>query len=71
VALRICSPLYIDGVTNTDNGLFFGRLLRFHDTPGRWRKWAMPIELLRGSCEELRGELLAAGVEIEQRNRNY
>ncbi len=68
---RICSPLYVDGVTNTENGQFFGRLLRFRDTLGRWRKWAMPMELLRGSCEELRGELLAAGVEIEQRNRNH
>jgi len=69
--IRICSPLYVDGVTNTENGQFFGRLLRFRDTLGRWRKWAMPMELLRGSCEELRGELLAAGVEIEQRNRNH
>ena len=64
IAVRLCSPLYIDGVTNTENGQFFGRLLRFRDTLGHWRKWAMPMELLRGSCEELRGELLAAGVEI-------
>ncbi|POZ52985.1 DUF927 domain-containing protein [Methylovulum psychrotolerans] len=71
VAVRVCSPLYIDSVTNTEDGQFFGRLLRFRDTLGRWRKWAMPMELLRGSCEELRGELLAAGVEIEQRNRNH
>lgn len=71
VASRICSPLYIDSVTNTENGQLFGRLLRFRDTLGRWRKWAMPMELLRGSCEELRGELLAAGVEIEQRHRNH
>lgn len=69
LALRICSPLYIDGVTNTENGQFFGRLLRFRDTLGKWRKWAMPMELLRGAGDELRGELLAAGVEIDQRNR--
>lgn len=69
LAVFVCSPLYIEGVTNTENGDFYGRLLRFRDTLGRWRKWAMPMELLRGSCEELRGELLAAGVEIDQRNR--
>jgi len=69
-AIRICSPLYIEAVTNTENGQYFGRLLRFRDTFGRWRHWAMPMELLRGSGEELRGELLAAGVEIEQKNRN-
>lgn len=70
VRLWICSPLYIDATTNTENGDFFGRLLRFRDTLGRWRKWAMPMELLRGSCEELRGELLAAGVLIDRTNRN-
>ncbi|MGZ4954400.1 MAG: DUF927 domain-containing protein [Methylobacter sp.] len=69
IAIRICSPLYIDGVTNTENGQFFGRLLRFRDTLGKWRKWAMPMELLRGAGDELRGELLAAGVEIDQKNR--
>jgi putative DNA primase/helicase len=68
-AAFVCSPIYIDGVTNTEDGRYFGRLLRFRDTLGRWREWAMPMELLRGSCEELRGELLAAGVEIDQRNR--
>lgn len=31
----------------------------------------MPMGLLRGSCEELRGELLEAGVEIDAKNRNH
>ncbi len=69
-ALRICSPLYVEAVSNTESGQFYGRLLKFRDTLGRWRNWCMPMELLRGSCEELRGELLAAGLEIEQRNRS-
>jgi putative DNA primase/helicase len=68
-AIRICSPLHIVGLTNTEDGQLFGRLLKFRDSRGRWRTWAMPMEMLRGSCEELRGELLASGVEIEQRNR--
>jgi putative DNA primase/helicase len=68
-AVRICSPLHIVGLTNTEDGQLFGRLLRFRDSLGCWRTWAMPMEMLRGSCEELRGELLASGVEIEQRNR--
>lgn len=68
-AVFVCSPLHVEGVTNTEDGRYFGRLLRFRDTLGRWREWGMPMELLRGSCEELRGELLAAGVEIDQRNR--
>lgn len=69
-AIRICSPLMIEAVTHTEEGQYFGRLLRFRDTFGRWRRWAMPMELLRGSCEELRGELLAAGVAIEQKHRH-
>ncbi|WP_051911514.1 DUF927 domain-containing protein [Methylomicrobium agile] len=68
--VRICSPLYIDAVTNSEDGRYFGRLLRYKDTFGNWRKWPMPMELLRGSGEEIRGELLAFGVEIEWKQRH-
>ncbi len=68
-ALFVCSPLYVEGLTNTDDGRCFGRLLKFRDSLGKWRYWAMPMELLRGSCEELRGELLSSGVEINMQNR--
>lgn len=67
--LRLCSPLYVEAVTCTDDGRHFGRLLRFRDTFDRWRTWAMPMEMLRGSCEEVRGELLSAGVLIEPEER--
>lgn len=66
----ICTPLHIDGLSNTEDGRYFGRLLRFKDTLGRWRKWAMPMELLKGSFEELRGELLAAGMLYDLRNKS-
>ena len=61
---RICSPLHIDAVTHDSHEGNYGRLLRFRNTSGTWRTWAMPMELLRGSGEELRGELLAMGVEL-------
>ena len=61
---RICSPLHIDAVTHDPHEGNYGRLLRFRNTSGTWRTWAMPMELLRGSGEELRGELLAMGVEL-------
>jgi putative DNA primase/helicase len=67
--LWLCSPLHVEAVTCTDDGRYFGRYLRFRDTFGRWRTWAMPMEMLRGSCEELRGELLAAGVHIDYKER--
>lgn len=60
----VCSPLHIDAQTRDDKGNNFGRLLRFKDSVGHWKIWAMPMELLRGSGEELRGTLLAMGVLI-------
>jgi len=61
----VCSPLYVDAVTHDDQQHNFGRLLRFKNTLGRWREWAMPMELLKASGDELRGELLAMGVQID------
>jgi putative DNA primase/helicase len=44
----VCSPLYIDAVTFDEQSNNFGRLLRFKNTIGTWREWAMPMDLLRG-----------------------
>lgn len=60
----ICSPLHVEAITSNGDG-HFGRLLRFRNTLGRWREWAMPMAMLRGNGEELRGELLNMGVEID------
>jgi putative DNA primase/helicase len=65
----ICSPLHVDAVTEDGRDDNFGRLLRFQNTLGRWRKWAMPMELLRGQGDEVRGELLAMGVEINPQSK--
>lgn len=61
----ICSPMHLEAVTADGQSNNFGRLLRFKTTHGKWREWAMPMELLRGAGDELRGELLAMGVEID------
>src|SRR5690606_23001949 len=61
----VCSPLHVEAVTHDGQEGNFGRLLRFRNTNGRRREWAMPMELLRASGEELRGELLAMGVLID------
>ena len=60
-----CSPLHIDAITYDGQSNNFGRMLRFKNSLGKWREWAMPMELLRGSGEELRGELLAMGLELD------
>lgn len=61
----ICTPIHVEAVTYDKQGYNFGRLLRFRNTLDQWREWAMPMELLRGSGEDLRGELLSMGVQID------
>ncbi|HML80169.1 MAG TPA: DUF927 domain-containing protein [Thiomonas arsenitoxydans] len=65
----VSSPVHITAVTADTHGGNFGRLLRFKTTLGNWRTWAMPQAMLRGSGDDLRGELLSMGVEISPRNR--
>lgn len=65
----ICGPLHIEAQTLDDAGENYGRLLRFQTSTGRWRLWAMPQELLAGSCEEVRRELLAMGLVINPKHR--
>jgi len=65
----ICSPLTVDAITSSPNGDDFGRLLHFRDSNGQWHEWAMPMHMLKGGGEELRGELLNQGVIFNQRNR--
>ena len=66
----VCSPLHLDAVTTDSNHGNYGRLLRIKSTMGRWTTWAMPMAMLRGDCSDLRGELLAMGVEIDPFNRS-
>lgn len=61
----VCSPLHVEAVTFDGSDNNFGRLLRFKNTLGRWREWAMPMDLLRGAGDDMRGELLSMGVEID------
>lgn len=65
----VCGPLHIEAQTNDGTGNNFGRLLRFKNTVGKWRSWAMPMEMLAGDGSELRRELLAMGLELDPRNR--
>jgi putative DNA primase/helicase len=66
----ICSPLHVDAVTTDAHDGNFGRYLRFRTTLGKWRTFAMPMDLLRADGADLRGELLAMGVEIDPSQRN-
>ena len=70
IDVHVCGPLWIEAVTTDDHGGNFGRLLNLRNTLGNWRAWAMPMELLAGTGEALRGELLAMGLELNLRARD-
>lgn len=65
----ICTPIHAEAITANEQGESFGLLLRFINPNGQWQEWAAPMHLLKGSAEELRGELLNLGVRIDPSNR--
>ncbi len=67
----VCSPLHLDATTFDGQENNFGRLLRFKNSLGKWREWAMPMEMLKGSGDELRGELYSMGVAMNPQKRAY
>jgi putative DNA primase/helicase len=66
----ICDPLHVDAGSCDALDHNYGLMLRFKNQRNRWRKWLMPLEMLSGSCEELRGELLKQGLRIDHNKRN-
>ena len=60
--IKISNPLRVTAITCDADGGNFGRLLEWEDTYGQSRKWAMPMEMLSGSGEELRRILLVNGL---------
>ncbi len=60
----ICSKLEIKALVRDRASENWGRLLEFMDADGNLHTWAMPMEMLKGGGEELRGELLRLGLEI-------
>ena len=65
----VCSPLRILAYTRDRNTENWGRLLEWFDLDGQRHRWAMPQYLLKGNGEELRGELLAGGVSIQNNSK--
>ncbi len=66
----ICSPLSVEGISSSPIHDNFGRLLKFQDTNGQWHEWAMPMHMLKGNGDELRGELLNQGVTFNPKKRS-
>ncbi len=66
----VCTPLHVLAVVSDPQDGNFGRLLKLRNTHGRWREWSMPMQLLAGRGDELRGVLLSLGVEINPHARH-
>lgn len=60
--IKVSSPIKVTAITCDADGSNYGRLLEWEDTYGNCRKWAMPMEMLSGSGEELRRVLLVNGL---------
>lgn len=60
----ICTPIRATAETCDEIGSGHGLMLRFCDSRGHWKEWAAPLHMLKGSGEELRGELLDNGARI-------
>lgn len=65
----LCSPLYVEAITADSHDRNYGRMLRFKNTRGHDRYWAMPMRMLAGDGVELRAELLGLGVELSPKER--
>lgn len=64
----LASPIWVTArVIDTDNGVH-GRMLRYTTHHGQ-NEWVMPMEMLSGSGEEIRRELLRRGAEISTDSR--
>lgn len=64
VKIFISSELKVSALVRDKSSENWGRLLEFKDADGTNHVWSMPMELLKGGCDELRGELLRLGLEI-------
>lgn len=71
VDIWICSPIHADALTCNEHGIGWGILLRFSNPDGKWREWAMPRYMLKGTGEEMRGELLNMGVSIAPNGNKF
>lgn len=61
---KLCSPLIVTALTRDDNGSNWGRILELEDPDQIKKEFIMPMEMLAGSGDELREELLSRGLRL-------
>jgi putative DNA primase/helicase len=66
---RICSPLTVKAWVRDSASENWGRLLEFCDPDGHLHRPVIPMEMLKGSGDEVKGLLLNLGLMIEPGHR--
>lgn len=64
-----CAPLRIEAMTADLEDCAHGRLLRYRSTSGRWKQWAMPMQMLAGDGTGVLEILLGEGLVVDRRNK--
>lgn len=65
----LCGPLHVEAGTANVEDADHGRLLRYRNASGNWRRWAMPMQLLAGDGKDVLATLLSDGLELDRKNR--
>ena len=66
----LCSKLEVKALARDPLSENWGRLLVVKDADNHLHQWAMPMAMLKGSGEEMRGELLRLGLVIAPGTKN-
>ncbi len=66
---RVCPPLRVVAYLRDTGNENWGLLLEFEDNDSVTHRWALPWQMLKGSGEEMRGELLRLGFFVPMAGR--
>ncbi|WP_397474224.1 DUF927 domain-containing protein [Pusillimonas sp.] len=65
----VCAPLHVVAMTANQEDADHGRLLRYQNVSGNWKRWSMPMQMLAGDGVEVLGVLLAEGLALDRKNK--
>ncbi|WP_351078166.1 DUF927 domain-containing protein [Shewanella sp. CAL98-MNA-CIBAN-0140] len=65
----LCAPLEVVAMAS-DSGTSYSKLLSFVDVEDNNREFLLPMQMLKGQAEELKGEFLDMGLSLELRRFN-
>lgn len=64
-----CGPLHVVALTSNQEDGDHGRLLKYRNVNGNWKRWAMPMQMLAGDGVEVLGVLMAEGLAIDRKRK--